>query len=201
MDRREYRRIQLHLPVRLRWTTPLGQKTQLCETLDVSRGGLLVPSPETHAPGVQLWVTFPYDASIRDAQPEILAKVVRCVNGEREPAVALHLDVAPYAISNGDVHGLNAERRASVRRRLALPIHVRPEHILWFEEAMTLDISDEGVRFLSSREYACEEKLRVAFQTLEVGPWRKGVEFASEVVRAEKIAESSTLAVSVRRLR
>jgi len=46
----------------LRWTTPLGQKIELAETSDVSRGGLLVPSPEFHAAGVEFWVTFPYNS-------------------------------------------------------------------------------------------------------------------------------------------
>lgn len=46
--------------------------------MDVSRGGLLLSSREFHAAGVALWVTFPYDASLPDAQPEVLARVVRC---------------------------------------------------------------------------------------------------------------------------
>src|SRR5438270_5300493 len=86
MERREHHRAQLRLPVRLRWTTPFGQKIEVCETLDVSRGGLRVPSHEAHAAGVPLWVTFPYNVSFGDGQPEVLAKVVRsCAgsNGER----------------------------------------------------------------------------------------------------------------------
>src|SRR5713101_5152797 len=81
MDRREHHRAQLRLPVRLRWSTPFGQKTEVCKTLDISRGGLLVPCNEAHALGVPLWVTFPYDPSLRDGQPEMLAKVVRVTPG------------------------------------------------------------------------------------------------------------------------
>src|SRR6267143_1017719 len=77
MDRREHHRAQLRLPVRIRWNTPFGQKTEVCKTLDISRGGLLAPCQETHAPGVPLWVTFPYDSSMGDGQPEMAAKVVR----------------------------------------------------------------------------------------------------------------------------
>jgi hypothetical protein len=77
MDRREHHRVQLRLPARLRWTTPFGQKTEVCETVNVSRAGLLVPCHETHADGMALWVTFPYDAAIAYGQPEILARVVR----------------------------------------------------------------------------------------------------------------------------
>src|SRR5467141_569338 len=78
MDSREHRRVRMRLPVRMRWTTPFGQKIELGETIDVSRSGLLVSTKEFHAPGVALWVTFPYDASLSDGQPEILARVARC---------------------------------------------------------------------------------------------------------------------------
>jgi hypothetical protein len=78
MESRRHRRVSMHLPVRLRWTAPFGQKIELGETIDVSRGGLLVSTKESHSPGVTVWVTFPYDASLFDGQPEILARVARC---------------------------------------------------------------------------------------------------------------------------
>ncbi len=78
MDSRKHRRVRLRLPVRLRWTTPFGQKIELGETIDVSRGGLLVSTKESHAPGVTVWVTFPYDAWLSNGQPEIHARVARC---------------------------------------------------------------------------------------------------------------------------
>jgi PilZ domain len=79
MDRREHHRVPLCLPARLRWTTPFGQKTEVCASVDVSRGGILVPSREPHAEGMPLWVTFPFDASLTVGQPEVLARVVRTV--------------------------------------------------------------------------------------------------------------------------
>lgn len=78
MDSRQHRRIRLRLPARLRWTAPLGQRAEAGETVDVSRSGLLVSTKVPHSPGVSLWVTFPYDSSIGDGQPEVLARVVRC---------------------------------------------------------------------------------------------------------------------------
>src|SRR5260370_2006286 len=78
MDNRQYRRVRMRLPVRLRWSTPFGQKIELADTIDVSRGGLLVSTEESHTPGVTAWVTFPYDASLSDGQPEVLARVARC---------------------------------------------------------------------------------------------------------------------------
>jgi len=78
MDTRKHRRVRMRLPVRLRWTTPFGQRIELGETMDVSRSGLLVATHESHAWGVSLWVTFPYDASLPDSQPEMSARVTRC---------------------------------------------------------------------------------------------------------------------------
>src|SRR6266852_8125288 len=78
MDSRQHRRVRMRLPVRLRWTAPFGQKIELADTIDVSRSGLLVSTRESHTPGVTVWVTFPYDASLSDGQPEILARVARC---------------------------------------------------------------------------------------------------------------------------
>jgi hypothetical protein len=79
MDTRKHRRVRMHLPVRLRWTTPFGQRIELGgQTMDVSRSGLLVSTTEPHTPGTTLWVTFPYDASLPDGQPEMVARVTRC---------------------------------------------------------------------------------------------------------------------------
>ncbi|HYT22135.1 MAG TPA: PilZ domain-containing protein [Candidatus Polarisedimenticolia bacterium] len=78
MDSRQHRRVRLRLPVRLRWTTPFGQKIELADTIDVSRSGALVSAKEPHSKGVMVWLTFPYDSSLSDGQPEILARVVRC---------------------------------------------------------------------------------------------------------------------------
>jgi hypothetical protein len=78
MDSREHRRVRMRLPVRLRWTTPFGQKIELVETIDVSRRGLLVSAREPHASGLRLWVTLPFDSSLGEGQPEMSAHTVRC---------------------------------------------------------------------------------------------------------------------------
>jgi hypothetical protein len=214
MDRREHHRARLRLPARLRWTGPFGQKTELCETLNVSRGGMLVPCEEFHATGVSLWVTFPYDASLRDGQPEVLARVVRSKRAGEfapghavrnadvcpQPAAALHFEVAPHAAANGNGHLPHPERRASPRRGLALPIHVRPEDVPWFEEAMTVDVSAEGLLFLSSREYQPGEYLLVSFEASAFSPWPSAGESHCVVVRVEPVSGSSALAVSIRRV-
>jgi hypothetical protein len=220
MDRREYHRAQLRLPVRLRWNTPFAQKTELCKTLDISRGGLLVPCSDTHAAGVPLWVTFPYDPSLPDGQPEILAQVVRVAplsngsggnapdstaknstNGSQPAAIALHFQPQFHSESNGngDGHPKERERRGSPRRPLAVPLRVRLEHVPWFEEAMTIDVSARGLRFLSTREYAPNANLLVSFEPLASVPWPTDTEVATRAVRIEPIAQSSALVVTVTR--
>ena len=208
MDRREHHRAQLRLPVRIRWNTPFGQKTEICKTLDISRGGLLVPCEETHAPGVPLWVTFPYDGS-GDSQPEILAKVMRVRSarngngskaaraGSSDKAVALHFALPFRPESNGNGHAKERERRGSPRRALALPVRIRPEHVPWFEEAMTIDVSAHGLRFLSSREYQESDRLRVSFDPTASGPWPTALETPARVVRIEPVADSTALAVTI----
>jgi PilZ domain len=100
MDRRDHHRVQLRLPARLRWTTPFGQKTEVCTTVDVSRGGMLVPCREPHAEGMPLWVTFPFDSSLIVGQPEVLARVVRSVVVVRDDVAA-----APKKNGNGNGNG------------------------------------------------------------------------------------------------
>jgi hypothetical protein len=209
MDRREHHRAQLNLPVRIRWNTPFGQKTEVCKTLDISRGGLLVPCQEAHAAGVPLWVTFPYNTSLGDGQPEMAAKVVRAGrprngNGSNstgdssnERAVALHFASPPRPERNGNGHAKGPERRESPRRPLAVSVHVRPEHLPWFEEAMTIDVSAHGLRFLSSREYQEGERLLVSFEPMASAPWATASETAARVVRIEAVPESAALAVTI----
>jgi hypothetical protein len=209
MDRREHHRAQLRLPVRIRWNTPFAQKTEVCRTVDISRGGLLVPCHEAHTPGVGLWVTFPYDTSLGDGQPEMLAKVVRvrpAYNGNgsasidpdaNEQAVALHFALSPRTQANGNGHAKAQERRDSPRRPLALPVRVRPEHIPWFEEAMTMDVSAHALRFLSSREYQEGDRLLLSFEATASTPWPVASETSARVLRIESVPDSAALAVTI----
>src|ERR1700735_5543351 len=102
MDRRAQHRVQLRLPARLRWTTPFGQKTEVCASVDVSRGGMLVPCREPHVERTTLWVTFPFDASLVVGQPEVLARVVRALVVARDDVAAL---AAKKKNGNGNGHG------------------------------------------------------------------------------------------------
>ena len=209
MDRREHHRAQLRLPLRIRWNTPFGHKTEICKTLDISRGGLLTPCQESHATGVPLWVTFPYDSSSGDAQPEVLAKVVRVMpahNGNgtspvhgpvHTVALALHFTVPSHPQANGNGHAKKNERRGSPRRALAAPVRVRPEHVPWFEEAMTIDVSGHGLRFLSNREYSEGARLLLSFELTALAPWPAAAETAVRVMRVDTLPGTSALAVAV----
>jgi hypothetical protein len=209
MDRREHHRAQLRLPVRIRWNTPFGQKTEVSKTLDISRGGLLAPSQETHAPGVLLWVTFPYDRSIGEGQLEMAAKVVRIMpvrngNGNtsgdgvpQERAVALHFASSLRPESNGNGHAKERERRGSPRRGLALPVRVRLDHVPWFEEAMTIDVSAHGLRFLSNREYPEGARLLISFAPTALAAWRTASETPARVARIDAVRDSALLAVAI----
>ena len=159
--------------------------------------------------GVPLWVTFPYDTSLEDGQPEILAKVVRVRpphngNGSKSThesasgqAVALHFTLLHGPERNGNGREKKSERRESPRRALALPIRVRPERIPWFEEAMTLDVSARGLRFLSSREYQEGDRLLVSFEPAASAPWPITSETSARVLRIETVPESAALAVTI----
>jgi len=171
--------------------------------LNVCRGGLLVSCQEFHASGVGLWITFPYDASVPDGQPEVPARVLRSEPGATAPLtlrVALRFEKSRYEASNGNGRPPDPERRASPRRTLAMPVHVRPERIPWFEEAMTLDISGEGLRFMSNREYALSDRLLVSFDPRATTPWQAGTEIPARIVRVERLPEGNALAVTVQRL-
>lgn len=196
---REHHRVRIRLPARLRWTTPFGQKIELSQTMDLSRGGLLVSTKELHAVGVLLWVTFPYDASIPEGQPEVIARIVRCdalPSAPRTFALAIHFEGLVRS-SNGHRTARGPERRGSPRRSLAVPIRVRPENVPWFEETMSLDFSPRGMRFRSHREYATGELLRIAFEDASSTSWPCPGEFRATVVRVSPAADGVGLDVGV----
>src|SRR5436190_6081429 len=196
---REHHRVRIRLPSRLRWTTPFGQKIELSETMDVSRGGLLASSKESHAVGVPLWVTFPYDASSPEGQPEVVARTVRCdglPSAPRTFALAIHFE-GPAHPSNGHRTPRDPERRGSPRRSLAVPIRVRPENDPWFEETMSLDFSPRGMRFRSHREYPAGELSRIALEDPSSTSWPGARGFRAKVVRVSPAADGVALDVGV----
>jgi hypothetical protein len=212
MQPRQHRRVRLRLPVRFRWTAPFGQQTEICESVDASRGGLLVRSEFSHAAGASLWVTFPYDASLRDGQPEIPARVIRSykpgeMSSETRRAAAdqsffVAICFAPnvHAVHNGNGHEGVAERRSSARHPLSVPVRIRPEQMIWFEETMTMDVSSEGLRFVSNREYARADRLLISFDAYSSAPWPSGRELLAQIVRIDTLPDKKALAFIVQRV-
>ncbi|OLD62074.1 MAG: hypothetical protein AUI53_03030 [Acidobacteria bacterium 13_1_40CM_2_60_7] len=188
MERREHYRVRLRLPARIRWRTPFEQRIEVRETLDVSRG---------------VWLTFPFDSTIPDGQPEVPARVVR---SERVPGsetrFGLRFEPASLHARNGHGAKISAqERRVSVRRPFAVPVRVRSEYSPWFEEAMTLDVSPDGLRFLSTREYEPGARLILWFNPGVSSPWRSRGEFRAVVVRSDPEPDGRALIVAVCRIR
>ena len=153
-----------------------------------------------------LWVTFPYDPARPDGQPEILARVLRCEDdeGEKRVSVAIHfegsLNTAPYAPTAGGAKTAEPPASASGRSPLSVPIRVRPEHVPWFEEAMTIDVASDTLRFVTNRVYSPGDTLRVSFLTADSIPWRGAAEQPARVVSIEQLPDGPSLAVTLRRL-
>lgn len=159
-ERRRHPRAQLNLPVRLRWLGPLGQLTEVAETLDVCRGGLLVYRRDPAHVGSMLWATFPFDSSLQLPQPEIPARVARV----KDTPVGGHLVAiefeAPLRHTAGTV-ATSLDRRRHERIPLALPVRVRLSDSPWPEETMTVDVSGDGVLFCTARLYSVDDLVYV----------------------------------------
>ena len=229
MASRQHARVRLRLPVRLRWIVPLGQQTEICETRNVSKGGLLVACKEHHDAGFPLWVTFPFDASAPE-QPEVLARVMRSRNAEGNGAgeeIALHFESVPLAArfapektiekavpkpaapparppeekkENRNETATALGHKNGDLRKMALPIRVRPETIPWFEEAMTTEVSAQEIRFVSHREYLPGEILKVAFVAKDWRPWPGAGEAPAEVVKLDYLPKEAAMLVTLKRV-
>lgn len=155
-----------------------------------------------------LWITFPFDPTQPDGQPEVLARVLRCeeTEGEKRVSIAIHfegsLPTAPYASNGGKTAAETSAVSApsSNRSPLAIPIRVRPERVPWFEEAMTIDVAPDSLRFVTNRVYSPGDTLRVSFPAAESVPWRGGAEQPARVVGVEQLPGGPSLAVTLRRL-
>jgi hypothetical protein len=201
MQRRQHPRVRLQLSARLRWSAPLGQRIEQCETINASRGGLLVDCHEGHGAGFPLWVTFPFDPESSAAQPEVPARVVRSnvAGGARTErwAVALEFERAPRLPGNHG--GASGAAKKNGARNIALPIRVRPPNMPWHEEAMTFEVAPGKVRFVTNREYAFGERLLISFDTRSDAPWSGDEEWEGEVTGIEIDANSDAVTVTVRR--
>ncbi|HLK05287.1 MAG TPA: PilZ domain-containing protein [Candidatus Acidoferrum sp.] len=214
MTSRQHARVRLRLPVRLRWTASLGQQTEICETRNVSRGGLLISCKEHHDEGFPLWVTFPFNAEAPE-QPEVLARVMRSraapENGAGREEIALHFEsvpLVPKPIVEKSAEkpremliekALPLAQKNGLLRSAAVAIRVRPEHIPWFEEAMTTEVSAEEIRFVSHREHAAGDRMLVTFVGKDSRPWPGNGDTPAKIVKIENLPKMAAVMVTIRR--
>jgi PilZ domain len=191
------------MPARLRWSAPLGQCIEQGETINASRGGLLLACGEAPSAGHPLWVTFPFDAEASGMQPEVLARVVRS-EPSREDAttrwrVGLQFERTAHPAMSGNGKDRTTERKNGAGRNIALPIRVRPRSVPWHEEVMTMDVSPEKVKFVTHREYSFGQQLLVSFDSRSDAPWAGDQEWEGEVTGIEMDADSDSVTVTVRK--
>ena len=111
---------------------------------------------QAHGVGHPLWVTIPFDPENASAQPETLARVVRCepLNGGDDPGWNVAMEFEGVA---GNKSASNGNQDARKNRNgkgtaLALPIRVRPADVPWHEEAMTVEVWRDKLQFVTNRE-------------------------------------------------
>lgn len=191
LEQRRSSRVQLNLPVRLRWQSALHQTIEVSESLDVSRTGLLFYRTQAMPVNSRLWVMHPYSPEGAGGQPETPARVVRVKTtpgGGQLVAVEFEFP-RRSAASAGKFN-----RRKNDRTSLALPLTVRRENIPWPEEFMTQDVSPSGVAFCTAQQYAMGEEVRVR---VAYGPWAAAGELRARVVRLQPVTDSVEQRVSL----
>jgi hypothetical protein len=152
---------------------------EVAETIDVSRGGVLLACPEIPlATASRAWIVFPFEASaVGQMEPETPARVVRVTREASGCRVGLKLcshrtrRIAPQP-----------ERRRYSRSQVCLPVLVRSPNMPWPEEAMTLDFSRRGLRFETSQIYTAGENVRAK---IPWGEWEDAGEISGRVLRVE----------------
>lgn len=203
MQRRSHQRVRLRLPARLRWSAPLGQRTDQCQSLNVSRGGLLLACKQAHGVGHPLWVTIPFDPENASAQPETLARVVRCepLSNGGDPGwnVAMQFEGSAGNKLPGNKNLEARKNKNGKGTALALPIRVRPANVPWHEEAMTVEVWRDKLQFVTNREYSFGEKLLVSFASQGELPWGADGEWETQVTGIEMQAGSESVRVTVRK--
>jgi hypothetical protein len=214
---RQFPRIPLVVRVRLRWAGALGLETEVTETRDTGRGGMLVTSEREHRAGSPVWVTFPFNPDQADFLPEFPAHVAysqfTAAGGVR---VGIAFD-APHGrdararhISNGNGSGHNGngslwsrarraifgieERRRYERMALALPTSVRRQDSPWPDEAISVNLSTGGAEFRSRLIYQAGERIELE---LPEGRWPASGKHAARVLRVAEQNGSLLQNVSV----
>jgi hypothetical protein len=113
--------------------------------------------------------------------------------------VAMHFEGTAHSQSrrNGNAEASRSQNGAG--SKIALPIRVRPKHVPWHEEAMTIEVSPEKLKFITNREYTFGQQLLVSFASGNEAPWVGDGEWTTQVTGIEMEAGSDLLCVTVRK--
>ena len=202
-EMRQFPRIPLVVRVRLRWAGALGLETEVTETRDTGRGGMLVKSEHERRAGTPVWVTFPFNPDEADCLPEFPAHVAYSqftASGDVRVGIAFDASHGAAAhsrhIGNGNGAGHNGngslwsrakraifgieERRRCERVALALAINVRREDSPWPDEAISVNLSAGGAEFCSRQIYEVGARIEVE---LPEGRWAVSGKHAARVLR------------------
>src|SRR5579863_4252844 len=181
-ERRRRPRVLLQLPVRVRWLGPFGLETEVTQTENVSRDGLLISSFNSRQPSSQLWATFPYDAAVAFTESETAGTVAWCaaVSANKNMiAISFHQSDPLWQRNLPEAHDPPAaskshDRRIQTRISLAYLIRVSriaptrqdpqvaPDQPAQPEETMTVNVSPAGMAFCTVRIYLPNERLTIA---------------------------------------
>lgn len=178
-DMRKYPRARLQMGARIRWRSPLGMRLESTQTVDMSRGGILLDRAERCDVDASVWVVCPFDSASATIQPETPARVVRV---EDLPGGNYRVALQLQPPERGAQREAATERRRSSRVPFAVPIFVRPMGAPWPEESMTHDISRSGARFTTTRIFAPGDSM---LAKVPWGEWADCGEIAGRVVRVE----------------
>lgn len=176
---RKYSRARLQMGARVRWRSPLGMRLESTQTVDMSRGGILLDRAERCEVGAHVWVVCPFDSATAAVQPETPARVVRV---ETRPAGMYRVALQWKPPDRAAARDTSTERRRSSRVPFAVPIFVRPLGTTWPEESMTHDISRSGARFTTTRIFAPGDTM---LAKVPWGEWAQYGEISGRVVRVE----------------
>jgi hypothetical protein len=185
-ERRHRPRVLLELPVRIRWLGPFGLETEITQSRNVSRGGLLVVSASPRQTGSLLWATFPYDPAVAFTESETPGKVVRCAENfpiRDAPANTIAIEFHHHdltspsdALAQNNSSNRNGRNDRRLHARIALAFLIRVERskqnstlppqeldsVRWPEETMTVEVSPAGMLFCTLRIYEAGELLVIA---------------------------------------
>ena len=113
--------------------------------------------------------------------------------------VALHFEGAAHSQSRRDGNFETDKNHNGHGSKIALPIRVRPQNVPWYEDAMTVEVSREKLKFVTNREYGFGERLLLSFVSGSEAPWTGEGEWETQVTGIEMEAGSESLCVTLRK--